>query len=200
MMYAQVNDQRAKAEVKGQRAKCPGCGSEVLAKCGSIVVNHWAHVAADCDNWSEPETPWHREWKEDAPSVEVWMPPHRADVVSATGRVIELQHSAISSEEIARREAHYGNMLWLFDARAWKFEVRRSRNGAYNTFRWKHPHKTLWSARRPLFFDLGYKVFEVRKLYPETPCGGWGYVWWRSDFHRRFFWGEATATPTPWLL
>jgi hypothetical protein len=45
------------------------------------------------------------------------MGPHRADVVTASGGVVELQHSPISPEVIAEREAFYGErMAWIFDA------------------------------------------------------------------------------------
>ncbi|MBN8609165.1 MAG: hypothetical protein J0L92_01170 [Deltaproteobacteria bacterium] len=108
----------------GGRAACPGCAEPVVAKCGELVTWHWAHASGrtDCDPWWEPETPWHREWKSHAPleRQEVVRGSHRADVVLPDGYVIELQHSPISPEEIREREAFYGRMAWLFDARdAW---------------------------------------------------------------------------------
>ncbi|MBL7893856.1 MAG: hypothetical protein JNK50_01090 [Bacteroidia bacterium] len=37
----------------------------MLAKCGTINIWHWAHEAIEnCDDWYEPETQWHRDWKE----------------------------------------------------------------------------------------------------------------------------------------
>jgi len=85
-----------------------------------LVVAHWAHLSAcDCDPWSEPESEWHRAWKEMVPPEqrEVTMGPHRADIRLASGKVIELQHSPISPSVIAEREEFYGNMAWLFDGR-----------------------------------------------------------------------------------
>ncbi len=59
---------RAPAQT-GQRSTCPTCGDALLSKCGALVVPHWAHLArADCDPWAEPESPWHRRWKERFPS------------------------------------------------------------------------------------------------------------------------------------
>ena len=101
-------------------ARCRGCGQEVVAKCGSIVRWHWAHRAADCDPWYEPMSDWHRAWQDRFPreQTEVVMrrdgEHHRADVVLGHGGVLELQASAISAEDIARRERFYGHMAWLF--------------------------------------------------------------------------------------
>lgn len=107
---------------KGAIADCPGCGNRVRPKCGTIVTHHWAHVSGgDCDTWSEPESDWHKKWKEYFPMHcrEVVMGEnneHRADVRLDNGLVIELQHSSISAEMIAEREQFYGSIVWLFDA------------------------------------------------------------------------------------
>jgi hypothetical protein len=40
----------------------------MIAKCGQIRVWHWAHRAIrTCDPWWEPETKWHRDWKNQFP-------------------------------------------------------------------------------------------------------------------------------------
>ena len=97
---------------------CPHCKSEVIAKCGSINVWHWAHIDRDCDLWSEPESDWHKEWKEKVPlkNREVTINNHRADILLAKGLVVELQNSSISVENIRERENFYGEMVWLFNA------------------------------------------------------------------------------------
>ena len=108
---------------RGLRAICPLCRSVVVAKCGDIVEWHWAHQSGgDCDPWAENETAWHRWWKERAPEDwrEVTMGTeqvHRADIRREDGYVIELQHSAISVDEIVERETFYGRMVWLLDGR-----------------------------------------------------------------------------------
>jgi len=81
------------------------CGAPVHARCGDLVVWHWAHNAeAGCDPWSEPEAPWHLWWKERVPleQREVTIGSHLADIVVEKG-VIELQHSSISTQEIIER-------------------------------------------------------------------------------------------------
>ena len=45
-------------------ATCPICDSKVIPKCGSINVWHFAHESLkDCDTFSEGETEWHIDWK-----------------------------------------------------------------------------------------------------------------------------------------
>lgn len=99
---------------------CPCCKAEVIAKCGTMVVQHWAHRAADCDPWSEPESEWHQFWKAAvAPPErrEVVIGPHRADAVLESGIVVEVQRSSISAAEIKEREEFYtancGGLVWV---------------------------------------------------------------------------------------
>ncbi len=163
------------------RGTCPTCSAPVIAKTGTIIAHHWAHESrADCDPWSEPVGAWHLSWQELAAPVhrEVVIGPHRADLRSPAGHVIELQHSNISPADIAAREAFYGpSMVWIFDARdaydSGRLELRDK--GDYSTFRWKHPRKSIAACRRRVLLDLGDRaLFEVRRLHPEAPAGGWG--------------------------
>jgi len=53
----------------GLHANCPCCEKELIAKCGNIKIRHWAHKKVQgCDSWWEPETEWHRKWKNKFPS------------------------------------------------------------------------------------------------------------------------------------
>lgn len=119
MMLARDREGYLLEPAPGAKALCPACRGEVIAKCGDIVTPHWAHRAADCDPWAEPESEWHRSWKLPAPPArrEVVMGPHRADLVAPNGVVVEIQHSNISGDSIREREAFYQRMLWIFDAR-----------------------------------------------------------------------------------
>jgi len=124
--------QRARA-VKGVEGRCPACLDPLTAKATSsrLVVPHWAHRGRrDCDPWWEPETDWHRGWKERLGTPEqreVVVGCHRADVC-LPGLVIELQHSSISPDEIEERERYYtehvGRMKWLLDGREWGVSAR----------------------------------------------------------------------------
>jgi hypothetical protein len=102
----------------GKKGLCPTCKGDVLAKCGSRRIWHWAHRQVECDHWSETETEWHAGWKSCFPEdrCEVAKGKHRADIVTPTGYVIELQHSSLSEEEVCDREEFYGRMVWVLDA------------------------------------------------------------------------------------
>ncbi len=119
MMYADTALGRAEA-APGLEGTCPSCGHPCRPKCGEITVWHWAHHArADCDPWAEPMTEWHLGWQAAVPPErrEVVMGPHRADIVTASGGVVEIQHSPVSPAVIAEREKFYGGqMAWIFDA------------------------------------------------------------------------------------
>ena len=63
MKYAIVNNEKVEA-TKGAKGVCPSCGSDLIAKCGELKVNHWSHKGnRNCDPWWENETEWHRSWK-----------------------------------------------------------------------------------------------------------------------------------------
>lgn len=103
---------------------CPACGNKTVSKCGSQKLWHWAHASRQsCDPWWENETPWHRAWKSHWPAERQEViqissangEKHIADVKTASGLVIEFQNSAMNDEELASREAFYGNMVWVIN-------------------------------------------------------------------------------------
>lgn len=127
MEYALYNGLRTAAQ-PGLKGLCEHCGGAVQAKCGSIVLWHWAHVSLDtCDSWHEPETLWHRSWKQifgehcSEIRIEKEGTYHIADVLNKDGIVFEFQNSSISGAEIAAREAFYGEkMIWVINGEAFK--------------------------------------------------------------------------------
>jgi len=122
MKWALVDGRRSQAQ-PGLTATCPGCGGEVLAKCGELVQWHWAHRNSECDPWSEPESAWHLNWKNRFPAEwqERVIGDHRADVLTPKG-VIEFQKSTISTKTICEREQFYGRMVWVVDASGFNLE------------------------------------------------------------------------------
>jgi competence CoiA-like predicted nuclease len=114
------------AAEKGLQAICEMCAGPLVAKCGKIMIHHWAHNASPCtDTWKEPESPWHREWKSNFP-IE-WRErvlidqetgeKHRADIfVPHKGLCIEFQHSQISVDNIELREKFYKKLIWVVNA------------------------------------------------------------------------------------
>lgn len=154
------------------RGICPQCREQVIPKCGDLVTWHFAHRAGeDCDRWSEPETEWHRSWKQLVPPSqrEVVIGNHRADIVvprKVGGTlVMELQHSSISPETIAERESFYRRpdlnrwMVWLFDVRdsAERFEVRDNLKKTRldeSLYIWKRAKRSIMTATAPVYLDI----------------------------------------------
>lgn len=184
MEFADSDSGRVHA-TPGARAKCPICGCVLLAKCGEINTWHWAHESlSDCDDWFEPETPWHREWKSffEESEREVTIGTHRADV-KKNGMVFEFQNSVIDPGQVVKREDFYGRMVWVVNAVEFRENFIIRQKGDYLTFRWKSPRKTWWWAEKPLFFDLGHGwMFRVCKIYRKVPCGGWGRLLRKMEF------------------
>ena len=133
MKFALVEGVKSEA-LKGIKGSCQSCGSELIAKCGVHKINHWAHKSKRvCDSWWEPETEWHRSWKNNFP-VE-WQEfiqfdnqtkeKHIADVRTENGLVIEFQHSHITPQERNIREKFYKNMVWVVDGTRLKRDYPR---------------------------------------------------------------------------
>jgi hypothetical protein len=167
LRFAIVDDMKQLPFREG-RGFCPTCGGPVIAKCGSIKIHHWAHETRDeCDTWSEPIGPWHLSWQDLARPefVEVTMGPHRADLIGDGGVVVELQHSAIASDEIIERESFYNSMVWVFDA-ADRFGMVVSGNRAFFSFgRTKH----VLRCEKPMFLDFRGEIVEVESLSKILP-------------------------------
>jgi competence protein CoiA len=191
MMYAELDGVRSEAHPGATGATCPICRGPVVAKCGRIVVWHWAHhTRPECDEWAESDSEWHRSWQTVVPAErrEVIMGRHRADIVTTQGLVVEVQHSNLSVDEIAEREFYYSRMVWIFDAREAVRQERldlRTKQGSapnYRTFRWKHPRKSIAACRAQVWLDLGNDLLlKLGRIYPKAPCGGYGTLHRQQD-------------------
>ncbi|MDO8973877.1 hypothetical protein [Reyranella sp.] len=115
------NGERREAE-RGLIGQCPICEVPLKPKCGRIRVPYWSHPPGHFEHRWEPETEWHRNWKNAFPKE--WQEVghraengerHLADVKTAHGQVLEFQHSNISDDERSSREAIYGQMCWVVD-------------------------------------------------------------------------------------
>ena len=120
MKFALINGDKAEA-TKGAKGFCPSCSAELIAKCGEVNVNHWAHKGSrNCDPWWENETDWHRSWKGNFPID--WQEvihfdssgeKHIADVKTQAGWVLEFQYSYLNPEERRLRNAFYSKLVWI---------------------------------------------------------------------------------------
>jgi len=188
MLFADRNGERVRATLSGDRGTCLSCGADMIAKCGALVVWHWAHAStAECDTWAE-ESAWHLRWKlaleARGAQIEVPMGPHRADAVLPDGRIVELQHSQLSPGAIAEREAFYGEQLvWLWDAERWMDRLHFGRHG----FWWKRGSPAMARSRRPVWWDTGDELWRVSIDHIERKESGYGFA---LDAQ-----GEPTGTP-----
>ena len=85
----------------------------------------------------EPETEWHRAWKNNFPAeCQEFIQhdgqsgeKHIADVRTPHGLVIEFQHSPLDPRERAARERFHGNMVWVVDGTRLKRDYPRFNRG-----------------------------------------------------------------------
>jgi len=173
MQYALVNGKRSQA-LKGMKGVCEHCNKDVIAKCGKIKLHHWAHQRIkDCDHWWEPETLWHREWKNLFPEEfrevlfvdKITGEPHRADIHTDKGITIEFQYSHIDPQEQTSREKFYQNMVWVINGSRLKRdfprfakEIKRLVPVSQGVFRLDYPEECFpqaWVERSvPVIFDF----------------------------------------------
>lgn len=176
MRYAIIKGKRCEA-TKGAIGECPSCGSEMIARCGEVRVDHWAHKGRrHCDPWWENETDWHRAWKDEFPKD--WQEvihyaddgeKHIADVKTPQGWVLEFQHSAIKSEERIARTEFYPKLIWVIDGTRRKNDHKQffrdwTYMGSFNT---KPPIERIFKGdsrmleewdglSSPVFIDFGH--------------------------------------------
>ena len=154
MRFAMIDNKRSVA-APGLSGTCPSCAREMIAKCGERRDWHWAHKGNRmCDSWWEPETDWHRAWKNHFPSE--WQEviaydasgeKHIADVRTEMGLVLEFQHSHLNPAERTRREAFHRNLVWVVDGMRLKRDLPRFEK-AKSDLR-KTPIEQVWALHFP---------------------------------------------------
>ncbi len=159
MKFALLDQNKIEA-TKGAKGLCPVCGSELIAKCGTVKINHWSHKAIrKCDPWWENETEWHRAWKNNFPIEwqecilwdEITGEKHIADLLTSDNLVIEFQHSHIDPIERAKREKFYQNMVWVVDGTRLKRDYSRFLKGFNNCRRTNDPGNYLVDSPEECF-------------------------------------------------
>jgi hypothetical protein len=121
MKYAIVDGHRREAR-HDLHGTCQACHAIMTPKCGSIRMPYWSHPPGAFKHHWEPETEWHRAWKnafpEDCQEIPHRAPDgelHIADVKTPQGRVLEFQHSSLPDAERHARENYYDPMYWIVD-------------------------------------------------------------------------------------
>jgi len=170
MRFAIFNKERVEATSGLKGAICPLCSQAVIAKCGTQKVNHWAHrTIKTCDSWWEPETEWHRSWKNNFPADwqevilfdEITNEKHIADIRTKHGLIIEFQYSHINPEESNSRENFYKNMIWVVDGTRLKRDYPRFIEG-FNSIR---PTR----KKGIYFIDFANECFPTKWLNNSVP-------------------------------
>jgi hypothetical protein len=147
---------------------CPACTAPVFAKCGEHVQWHWAHAVGegvDCELGegldADEYTGWHIAVQTHAnglgATIEATHPTkkRRADIRTAGGRIIELQHSRIDRDVVLGREADWtplGPMLWLWDAADWD----RDDDDV--------PGNRIIVGTTPIFLDCGDQIQQITAI------------------------------------
>ncbi|MBR0969681.1 competence protein CoiA [Bradyrhizobium japonicum] len=173
MRYAFVEDDCHEA-APGLAGTCRVCGGAAIAKCGQHRIWHWAHKGTrTCDTWWEPETQWHRGWKDHFPKgwqETIHAAPngekHIADVKTESGVALEFQHSFLPEAERQGREQFYSKMIWIVDGQRRKRDRAQFFASFDNAIHQQplviparlHDSALLrdWKASRvPVYFDFG---------------------------------------------
>src|SRR3972149_1509209 len=153
----------------GSTAICPHCGSEVISKCGSINIWHWAHKTK-CIYETEPMTDWHYAWQDFALKngcdIEVKYGSHIADAVKGKN-IFEFQHSSISSDDVFDRCAdalkNGYQINWIFEITSKKLSHERRYRDPYS---FKLPSRKCISKLNYLF-GCGDIYLDFSKMYAE---------------------------------
>ncbi len=150
---------RAGTHIPNQDYYCQLCGEKVFYRAGEKKQPHFAHKKGTyCkDSWKYDMSVWHISWKNRFPDeaqevvITVGEEKHRADVF-INGKVIEFQHSSITSEDFKARNKFYTSqgyrVVWVFDV----IEEYESGNIAIID---PPKHKYRWRAPKSIFRNNG---------------------------------------------
>jgi competence CoiA-like predicted nuclease len=167
---------------EGRIGLCPMCNGKVIAICGNINIWHWRHEnLKDCDSWSEGETKWHIDWKNEFPlewqeiiiQNESFI--HRADIKTPSNLVLELQNSSISTFDIQLREEFYDKMIWLINAEDFKNNIKKvsivkkrlREHDKYNPKEYYFEEKNYLNTERKELIDISKDIEEKSNLIDE---------------------------------
>ena len=176
MHFALLDNMRVEPEKGLEGVICPICRQPVYARCGEVRIAHWAHKSViDCDPWQEPETQWHRDWKNLFGDLQEQMHEkdgtrHMADVKTPDGTIVEFRHGYINAEGQRTRQAFFGEtMFWVVDCASNPKRVERFKDNRCCLNRERVSGHEVWNTReagkcvprtwikcqRFVFFDFG---------------------------------------------
>jgi len=172
------------------KIKCEVCSNVLVAKKGNIKIHHYAHKYSDiinCDDWapkfkSDSDHHWHLQWQyffknNDFGNIECVIKKeidnkiicHRADIITKTNYIIEIQHSNISDKDVVKREDFYGdNLLWIINGRQDMFVFLFYTENDY--YIGQYHKEFIYSFKRNIIIDTDYGLFELIKLCNDRYC------------------------------
>jgi competence CoiA-like predicted nuclease len=172
------------------KIKCEICSNILIPKKGNINTHHYAHKSLDiinCDDWapkfkSDIDHHWHLQWQyffenNNYGDIECVIKKeidnkifcHRADIITKTNYIIEIQHSNISDNDVVKREEFYGDkLIWIIDGRNTNFNFLFYTE---NDFYIGQYHKEfIYSFKKQIFIDTEYGLFELIKMLNFRYC------------------------------
>lgn len=143
------------------KGRCPNCNESLIGASGKEIYQ-WAHQGDPCDPWQKEDTVWAYDWKmafeSNGFAIEKIINKRFCDGFIEPITLI-LQSGAITLEEVAAKEAHFGeNMAWLWDARTWIKEQRG------NQYLFDRPRKGLLVLKRPVFLHTSPDLIKVQTV------------------------------------
>ncbi len=136
------------------RGWCIACGYELIARCGSHRVKHWAHKPySSCIAIQEDETDWKREWRQlfKPDFCEVVRDGVFFDAICNNDTPVMLRVTAIDTDKLVSLQEKFPKMICIFDAQKIWGNLKMVNRGDHHTFRWYSPQKKLAYVRK-LFF------------------------------------------------
>lgn len=128
---------------------------------------------------------WHSDWQNEVPADrrEVTIGRHRADIVTPSGWVVEVQHSYLSYETAARRERNYGMGVWIVDMDGRQSPPQWTRAATWKVFLDYGDHIKPLDSRIKLtrewlvdFMNSGQNLIELNwRTARPTPAGRYSY-------------------------
>jgi len=166
---------------------CPVCDRLLMSRCGDVKIWHWAHKGTNNCIY-KPETLWHLNWKELAYDlehlIEFKINEHIADIITNEYRVIELQHSPISKENLLNRCYNAQKEGLKID---WIFDLSEQYKGGRLKMKEKNYITTEEIIETTYEFRVGKSRQSLSYLFNNNLETKFGNVWFDLGIHDRLF-------------
>jgi hypothetical protein len=162
-----------KESFRGERATCEHGHTLVLAN-GEIRAPYFRHLNPE-DTGGVPMTKWHAEWQSHFSKTEIvhrrknsdQIKERRADIELDDGRIVEIQHSEISKEEVDNRKndytaVHGKEVSWIIHANGCVNVNKFERTGRvyleFNSDYWKYESFLEYNY---IYLDIDSAIYKI---------------------------------------